>query len=177
MIIRKALDTDFDDIYSVECDAFGEEDEAILVRDLIADPSAAPALSLLAFYGERAIGHILFTKLSIEPETPLSLYILAPLAVIPEFQKQGIGGKLVEEGLRHLKEMEVDLVFVLGHPDYYPHHGFAPAGKQGFEAPYPIPEIHAGAWMVQELRDDVIGTFSGKIRCADTMMRPEYWRE
>jgi len=176
--IRKSVESDLEAILKVERDAFGEEDEAILVRDLLNDPSAEPSVSLLAFDGDRAVGHILFTKLYIEPDTSHALSILAPLAVIPDYQNKGVGGQLIKAGLRHLAEAGVDLVFVLGHPGYYPRHGFLnDAGKLGFEAPYPIPEKDADAWMVQELRAGVIGSFSGKTRCADAMMRPEYWRE
>jgi putative acetyltransferase len=71
----------------------------------------------------------------------------------------------------------VELVFVLGHPGYYPRHGFTPAGVLGFHAPYPIPEKNADAWMVQELHPGVIGRARGKILCADAINRPEYWRE
>jgi predicted N-acetyltransferase YhbS len=73
--------------------------------------------------------------------------------------------------------MGVELVFVLGHPGYYPRFGFKPAGVLGFEAPYPIPEKHADAWMVRELRAGIIGSVRGKVVCADTLSRPEYWRE
>ncbi len=178
MLIRKALDSDFDDVFSVEYEAFGSHDIANLVKDLLNDPTAEPSISLLAVENQRAVGHILFTKAHSEPESDLSVYILAPLAVIPEYQNQGIGGKLINEGLRYLKHMNVDIVFVLGHPGYYPRHGFiSDAGRLGFEAPYPIEEKHADAWMLQELRPDIIGNFRGKIRCADALDKPEHWRE
>ncbi len=90
---------------------------------------------------------------------------------------QGVGGQLIKEGLKLLSESGVELVFVLGHPEYYPRHGFKPAGALGFEAPYPIPDEHANAWMVQELRPGVIGSVSGKIICADVLNHPEHWRE
>jgi putative acetyltransferase len=83
----------------------------------------------------------------------------------------------IEKGLRHLTKTGVDLVFVLGHPEYYPRYGFKPAGHLGFEAPYPIPDEHADAWMVQALRPGVIGSVSGKVRCADELNMPEHWRE
>ena len=106
-----------------------------------------------------------------------SIVILAPLAIVPDFQKQGIGGKLIEHGLALLSKSGVDLVFVLGHPEYYPRYGFTPAGQIGFEAAYPIPDEHAGAWMVQALRSGVMGTVSGKVICADALNKPEHWRE
>ena len=109
--VRKATSDDFSDVMNVERLAFGEEDEARLVKDLLADASAESFVSLLACYQGEAIGHILFTKALLEGSNPSpSLYILAPLAVKPEYQKQGIGGLLIREGRRILKEMGVELV-------------------------------------------------------------------
>ena len=88
-----------------------------------------------------------------------------------------MGSRLIEEGLRQLKAAEVDLVFVLGHPDYYPRCGFTPAGVLGFDAPYPIPDQHAGAWMVQALKDGVIGRVNGTVQCAKVLNHPRHWRE
>jgi len=178
MRIREASELDLDDVLSVERLAFGHDKEAGLVRDLLDDASAKPILSLLAFDGDRAVGHILFTAVCLsKTRQGISAAILAPLAVVPDAQKQGIGGKLIERGLRLLCESGVELVFVLGHPEYYPRHGFKPAGNLGFEAPYPIPDEHADAWMVQALRPDVIGSVSGKVICADALNKPEHWRE
>ena len=137
-----------------------------------------PLLSLLAEDNERAIGHILFTKAQIANSTEaVSAVILAPLAVIPEEQSHGIGGQLIKEGLRRLSESGVELVFVLGHPEYYPRYGFKPAGALGFEAPYPIHDEHTNAWMVQALRPGVLGRVSGRVICADALNHPEHWRE
>jgi len=178
MFIRQALDSDIDDVLKVERAAFGQDEEAELVRDLLADPSAEPRLSLLAYEKDKAVGHILFTASHLkDANKAVTSVILAPLAVVPEVQKRGIGGKLIEQGLKQLTESGIDLVFVLGHPEYYPRYGFEPAGQLGFEAPFPIPEKDAAAWMVQELKPDIIGSVSGKIICADAMNKPEYWRE
>ena len=76
-----------------------------------------------------------------------------------------------------LKQSGVELVFVLGHPDYYPRSGFTPAGELGYEAPYHIPEEHSGAWMVQELSPGVIGRVKGKVQCSEVLNKPEHWRE
>jgi len=177
MIIRKALYSDLDNVLFVERAAFGSDEEANLVRDLLGDDSAKPIVSLLAFQENRAVGHILFTKARLESKALLSISILAPLAVVPDAQKQGIGGELIEYGLQVLLESGVDLVFVLGHPKYYPRYGFKPAGNLEFDAPYPIPDKNADAWMVRALRPEVIGTFSGKVICADKMNNPKYLRE
>ncbi len=178
MHIREASDSDLNDVLYVERIAFGYDKEAELVRELLDDSSAKPLLSLLAFNDDRVVGHILFTSVRFEkePNTP-TMSILAPLAVVPDAQEQGVGGKLIKKGLQLLADFGVDLVFVLGHPEYYPRYGFKPAGHLGFEAPYPIPDENADAWMVQELRPDVIGSVRGKIVCADALNKPEHWRE
>jgi putative acetyltransferase len=177
MLIRKALETDLNDVLFVERAAFGSDEEANLVRELVADNSAKPVVSLLAYIDGQAVGHILFTKARLEPKAPISIYILAPLAVVPNFQKRGIGKKLIKDGLRILSDAGVDLVFVLGHPQYYPLSGFSPVGKSGFEAPYTIPEKNSDAWMIKALKPDVIGTYSGKIICAEKLNEPKYWQE
>lgn len=180
LIIRKTNDADLKDLLYVEKKAFGDEGPVIvdLVENLLNDASARPLLSLLAFEENKAIGHILFTKAHMTGfEDTVSVSLLAPLAVIPEFHSRGVGGKLIQEGLNMLSESGVELVFVLGHPGYYPRYGFKPAGILGFEAPYPIPEKDAGAWMTQELRPGMIEKVNGKVICADAMDRPEYWRE
>ncbi len=176
--VREALDADLDDVLLVERAAFGGDEEAGLVRDLLNDPTAKPLLSLLACEDDQPVGHILFTAASLEKkERPLNAAILAPLAVVPDAQKRGIGGKLIARGLQLLSGSGVDLVFVLGHPEYYPRHGFKPASRLGFDAPYPIPVKDANAWMVQALRPDVLGSAGGRVVCADAMNKPEYWRE
>ena len=132
MEIREALDSDLVDILFVERLAFGQDDEAELVKNLLKDPSAKPILSLIAFKENRALGHILFTSAHLSnTQHALSVVILAPLAVIPTAQKQGIGGKLIQRGLQLLSKSGVDLVFVLGHPEYYPLHGFKPQANSG----------------------------------------------
>jgi len=178
MEIREVASSDINDVLFVEKEAFGYDKEANLVKDLLSDPSAKPLYSFLAFNNERAVGHVLFTSARLEgAQNVVSISLLAPLAVIPDFQNQGVGGKLIEHGIQQLTSAGIDLIFVLGHPGYYPRYGFKPAGVQGFEAPYPIPEEHANAWMVQELQAGVIGSVSGKVRCAAMLDKPEHWRE
>ena len=181
MEIRKSAESDKPEIGNIHIQAFGEEkgpEIADLVKGMMNDKTAIPLLSLVAVEDNKIIGHILFTKAEITETTEsVSIQILAPLAVLPDVQSKGIGGQLIKEGLIQLKESGVELVFVLGHPDYYPRSGFIPAGELGYEAPYPIPEEHAGAWMVQELSNDVIGRVRGKIQCSEVLNQPEHWRE
>ncbi len=177
MMIRETTDADLNDILLVERAAFKRDGEANLTRDLLADSTAKPVLSLLAYIKGQPVGHILFTKAQITNAPNIKASFLAPLAVIPEFQKQGIGGTLIKKGLQLQTQSGIELVFVLGHPTYYPKYGFTPATKYGFEPTYPIPVEVADAWMVQALRSGIIGTIEGKIMGCDSMNRPENWRE
>jgi putative acetyltransferase len=176
--IRETAEADLPDILRIQRLAFGQDDEAALTDALLHDPSANPVLSLMAFKGDNPVGHILFSRARLaEPDSALSIAILAPLAVVPEVQRQGIGGRLVEAGLRCLSETGVDLVFVLGHPGYYPRHGFEPACRFGLEPPYLIPDEHSDAWMVHAPLQQVLGSVRGTVVCSDVLNRPEYWRE
>ncbi len=176
-MLRPALSSDLEAILAVHQAAFGSPEEPLLVKNLLGDPSAQPCLSLLALRNERPVGHILFSRAAVGGAPELSAAILAPLAVVPDAQKQGTGGELIRHGLQLLSKSGVDLVFVLGYPEYYPRHGFRPAGALGLMAPYPIPAKNSDAWMVQALRSGVIGAYSGVVVCAQALDRPEYWRE
>ena len=179
--IRKAIQSDFQAISTLVTSAFGNTrgpEIVQLIADLLVDRSAQPVLSLVATVDRSIVGHILFSKVRIRQSVrEASAALLAPLAVHPDFQSQRIGSQLVREGLRQLSESSVDIVFVLGHPGYYPRFGFSEAGIKGFEAPYPIPEKDAGAWMVQELHPGVIERSSGRIVCAVALDDPKFWRE
>lgn len=181
MKIRQSTESDRLEIENIHTKAFGEKkgpEIAQLVNNLFDDITAAPVLSLVAVEDEKLIGHILYTKANITQTTEaVSAQILAPLAILPDAQSKGVGGQLIKEGLNQLKNSGVEIVFVLGHPDYYPRSGFTPAGIHGYEAPYYIPEEHAGAWMVQELCPGVIGRVKGKIQCSEVLDQPEHWRE
>lgn len=177
--IRETEVSDYVDIMEVERKAFGYEKEAELVSQLLEDKSGQPIISLLAFHNNEAIGHILFTKVTFEgnANSPL-MYILAPLAVKPGFQNQGVGGMLINKGLSRLKKIDAKMVFVLGHKAYYPKYGFIPdAISLGYDAPYPIPAEHADTWMVQATSSEGLCQVKGKVVCADTLNKPEHWRE
>jgi len=175
MIIRESKDSELHAIMEVNKAAFNSDMEPKLVSDLLADPSAKPLLSLVAIKDDMIVGHVLFTKCSMDPNADISIYILAPVSVLPCHQGKGIGGALIRRGLEILVTRGVDLVFVLGHPSYYPRFGFKPATSYGFDAPYPVAEEHQDAWMVQILNPRVVGYIKGKVICANPLNKPEYW--
>ena len=177
MNIRETIPADIKDVLHVEREAFQRDSEVNITRDMLSDPSAEPCVSLLAFVENQPVGHILFTRGYIEGNPRIGVSFLAPLAVIPKFQKRGIGGALIKEGIKLLSKIGVDLVFVIGHPEYYPRFGFTPALKLGFQPTYPLPDQVADAWMVLALRPDIIGAISGKVICCDVMNKPEVWHQ
>ncbi len=178
MYIRETSDADLNDILLVEGAAFEGGKEVELTRDLLADPSAKPLLSLMAFVEGEPAGHILFTEARLLGGShEVAVSFLAPLAVVPKFQRRGVGGNLIKEGLARLAKSGVELVFVVGHPEYYPRHGFVRAGKLGFETPYPMSVEHADAWMACALHLGLIGSVSGRVVCCDVLNKPELWRE
>lgn len=175
--IAAASQADLPDLLRVHRLAFGDDEVADLVGAMLEDPSARPVLSLMAIDDDRTVGHILFTKVRLtEPDSACGAAILAPLAVIPAAQGQGVGTMLIATGLRQLAEAGVDLVFVLGHPAYYGRHGFEPAARLGLAAPHPIADAHADAWMVHALRPGLLGAVRGTVMCSDALSRREHWR-
>jgi len=179
--IREAFDTDTPVILEVVWSAFGNQqgqEIADLIIDLLQDRSAQPVISLVATINERVVGHILFTSARCKQSQQIfSSAILAPLSVQLNYQNQGIGGQLVQAGLKQLKAMGLGLVFVLGHPGYYPKYGFIPAEARGFQDPYPIPPENTDAWMVQELQPGMIGRVMGQVESAETLNDPKHWQE
>ena len=180
-IIREAQSKHITELLSIHQTAFGEQKGAeisSLVKSLLDDKTAHPHYSFVAVQDNTIIGHILFTGVSVIGASPgLSSQILAPLAVLPDHRGKGVGTMLINTGLDVLRQHGVDLVFVLGHPGYYPRCNFIPAGKLGFFAPYPIPEEHSGAWMVRELSPGILGAEKGTVQCAESLNKPEHWRE
>lgn len=177
--IRETGAEDLNDILEVEKQAFGYDKEAKLVAELLTDKTAEPMVSLLAYHKRQAVGHILYTRAYFagQREQPM-MHILAPLAVVPAYQRQGIGGLLIKSGFQRLREMGSELAFVLGHKEYYPKYGFiSQAGCLGYAAPYPIPDEYADCWMVQPVGELGFHVGKGQIRCADVLNRPEHWRD
>jgi putative acetyltransferase len=124
-------------------------------------PAFVPGLSLVAVGGGRVVGHLLFTRIQIRSgETGTAALSLAPLAVLPARQRQGIGTALVKYGLAECRRLGHGIVVVLGHPAYYPRFGFIPAGTRGIRPPFGArPE----AFMVLELVPGALAGVRGEV--------------
>jgi putative acetyltransferase len=140
--------------------AFGQEDEASLVRAL--RDGGFNLLSLVALKCEQIVGHLLFTRLTIEGEDcAWDAVALAPLAVSPAFQKTGVGAALMHEGLNQLKDRGETIVVVLGHEHYYTRFGFSAELAKPLLAPFSGP-----SWMAIELQPGALTGVSGSAKYA-----------
>ena len=151
--IRQESKEDYEKIYNVIKTAFASAEhrdgnEQDLVNDLRKGENFIPELSLVATIEDEIVGHILFTKIKIGDSEELTL---APLAVLPEYQKQGIGGKLIIEGHKIAKKLGYHYCVVLGSENYYPRFGYVPAIKYGIKAPF---EVQSKNFMAIKLNSD-----------------------
>ncbi len=161
--IRPEIDSDYNDIDNILERAFGGIQECRLVRSLRKQPDFIPSLSLVAVdEGDKPIGHILFSpiKLKGSDNYRTKLLALAPMAVLPEQQRQGIGIQLVESGLSKAKDLGFMGVVVLGHASYYPRFGFVPASILRLDCPWPVPDEN---WMVVELEENSLRGAQGMV--------------
>lgn len=127
VLIRAEEPADAAAVRAVNELAFGQPAEADLVDALRAAGKAIVALVAVA--GGRVVGHILFSGVRIEPDAGDAAAVaagLAPMAVLPELQRRGIGSRLVEEGLVRCRAAGYGASIVLGHPEYYPRFGYVP---------------------------------------------------
>ena len=145
--------------------AFPEEDLVPLVRSLLQEPEGV--LSLVATRGKRLVGHVVFTRCTVEPSGHV-VALLGPLCAAPDLQKQGIGSRLVREGVKQVEAWPARQVLVLGDPNYYGRFGFLPSSP--VTPPYPLPAEWSGAW--QSL--DFANSRSGE---GGTLSVPPPWRD
>jgi putative acetyltransferase len=159
--IRDETAGDLEAIYSVNEQAFETNAEAELV-DLLRMRGKA-VISLVAEVGGEIVGHILFSPVSIEPPvTNWKALGLAPVGVVPGYQRQGIGKALVKVGLERSKQLGIALVVVLGHPSYYPKFGFKKASEYELANEYQADE----AFMAIELKPGVLNDYKGLVKYA-----------
>ena len=135
IIIRDEQPSDINAIYAVEQDAFQQTDEADLVNR-IRDIGEAWVSHVALLDGE-IVGHALYSMVTVtDGETIRKFPALAPLAVATAYQKQGIGGQLMNAGLKAARDANYGLMFLVGHSSYYPRFGFQPAKPLGFTSDY-----------------------------------------
>jgi len=159
--LRPEMIDDYASITEVNDLAFCQKNEGQLILRLRGTKKFIPELSLVAEIDSRIVGHILFYPIQIKGDDQVFPSLaLAPMAVLPEFQKQGIGSQLVREGLKRARKLGFKSVIVLGHAAYYPRFGFEPASRWGVQPPFEVPD---DVFMALELVKDGLKDIQGRV--------------
>ncbi len=166
LILRQETSNDFSEVANVVEQAFqhveiSDQQEHFLVDRLRKSNAFVPELSIVAESNTKIVGHILLTKINIvNNSTSFESLALAPVSVLPKFQNQGIGGKLIKESHRIAKELNFKSIVLLGHENYYPKFGYELTNKYNIEIPFDAPEENC---MVIELVPNGLKGVSGKV--------------
>ncbi len=166
LTIRWEQPQDLPAIHHVHTLAFGQPNEADLVDAL--RRAGALSISLVAVKDDLTVGHIAFSPVTVASDSAtIDAIGLAPLAVLPAYQRQSIGSQLIQAGLQACMETtDAGVVVVLGHPAYYPRFGFTPSKPHGIVWEHDAPEE---AFMVKELQGGALARTRGVVK-----FRPEF---
>lgn len=157
--IRQEDINDYEQVYNVIKTAFekaehsdgNEQDLVVVLRKC---NEFIPELSLVAIQDNKIVGYILFTKVKIGEYEEVAL---APLGILPEYQKRGIGKKLIEKGHQIAKELGYHYSIVLGSEIYYSKRGYVPAIEYGIKAPFEVPNENFMAIKLNNTDKEIIG--------------------
>ncbi len=176
MHIRRATCLDRDDILDTYLCTFPESEKDIVAKlaiDLLVKRSTPETISLIAEIDNTVIGHVAFSPVKIDNNDNLQGYILAPLAVMPDYQMQRIGSKLIKNGIEILSKKGVDILFVYGDPEYYGRFGFSNKNAKNFipqhKLQYPF------GWQAITLNQFSIENLPINIVCIDSLKNPKLW--
>lgn len=164
--IRQEVKSDYPIVFDLVEQAFRNEmmsdkKEQLLVERLRKSDGFIPELSLVAVASNKIVGYILLTKIVIQTNTEsITSLALAPVAVLPAFQKNGIGGRLIEEAHRIAKELSYQSVILLGHENYYPKFGYRLLNEFNITLPFEAPKENC---MAIELVNDALKNKEGKV--------------
>jgi len=158
-IIREESEQDMAQVFVLNQAAFETDAEAQLVDAMRAQIHGV--ISLVAVEGDQVLGHIMFSPVTVGGGSEVKIYGLAPMAVDPAVQKQGIGSALVKAGLEYCKSHQVEAVVVLGHSAYYPRFGFKTAADFGLDCEYEVP---SEVFMAQALNPGSLNVVEGVVK-------------
>ncbi|RNC84365.1 MAG: N-acetyltransferase [Balneola sp.] len=146
LIIRQEEPADYTAVFELIEQAFATEElsdhqEQFLVERLRHSAAFIPELSLVAEIGSTIVGHILLTRIFIKStQRTYKSLALAPVSVLPEYQRKGIGGSLIQYAHSGAKELGYQSVILLGHENYYPRFGYQQAHTFGIVLPFEAPK-------------------------------------
>ena len=166
MNIRKEEKSDYEQVFKLIEKAFENEEysdrrEQFLVERLRNSDSFVPDLSIVFEMNGLTVGYISLTKIKINhSNSSYDSLALAPVAVLPNYQGNGIGGHLIEFAYKKAKELGFESIILLGHPTYYPKFGYRKASDFDIQLPFDVPDENC---MAIELVEDALKNVNGMV--------------
>ena len=155
----------------------GGEAEGELVgnvaKELMRETAEDDLHGFVAVEQEQIVGSIFFSRVTFEGNAVIECFLLAPVAIHSGFQRQGLGQKLINEGLNRLRDQQVNVVLTYGDPKYYCKVGFQSISHKVIRAPFTLSQPEG--WLGQSLLDGSIETLSGRCLCVNAWNNPHYW--
>jgi len=176
MNIRLAQDIDLDSTLKVIETAFSDEENKViinLVQELHQETTSPSIKSLVAEVDNQVIGYVSFSPIFLKSDSRISGYILAPLAVSPENQKQGVGSNLIKFGIDMLTQDGAGVLLVYGDPNYYGQFGFKEEIGHLFLPPYSLQ--YPFGWTGMMLNDTPVPEGSIQFECVVALSKPDLW--
>jgi putative acetyltransferase len=176
MNIRLAQEIDLDSVLKVIKTAFSDEENKVimnLVQELHQETISPSIKSLVAEVENQIIGYVSYSPIFLKSDSSISGYILAPLAVSPEHQKQGLGSNLIKSGIDMLTKDGVGVLMVYGDPNYYGKFGFKEEIGHSFVPPHQLQ--YPFGWTGMMLNETVMPNEQIQFKCVSALSKPELW--
>jgi len=142
-----------------------------LTSDIMTITDTQDLYGFIATENEHIIGSIFFTRLTFESED--NAFLLSPVAIHTDYQGKGIGQKLINFGIDHLKKNKVGIVFTYGDPNFYSKVGFNQITEKTAKAPFKLSQPEG--WLAQSLVGDKVEPIAGNSFCVEAFNKPEIW--
>ena len=175
-LIRAATNLDRDNIHKVYMHAFDKDEAksvATLASNLLNEETSANTMSKVAEIDGTVVGHIAFSPVTFNSSKKLKGYILAPLGVMPKYQKHRIGSKLVENGIELLSREGINVLLVYGDPKFYSKFGFNEKIAARFSPPYKLQ--YPFGWLALALDEEGSVDHTVKVSCVASLRDPSLW--
>lgn len=176
MVIRTATGLDQQKIQDIYRSAFPAEERDIVAElavNLLSQDTTPSILSFTAETEDVITGHIAFSPVMLPDNSPCQGYILAPLAVATDHQKQGIGSALVKHGIQQLTQQSIDFLLVYGDPKYYGRFGFSETTAKPYIPPYDLQ--YPFGWQGLMLSERPAAKSPLQITCVPALCDPAMW--
>ena len=176
MTIRPSQETDLVSILKIIETAYSDEENKVImnfVQELSNENTSPSIKSLVAEVDNQVIGYVSYSPIYLKSDTNITGYILAPLAVSPEHQKQGVGSHLINAGIEMLTKDGVGVLLVYGDPAYYGRFGVKEEIGHSFVPPYPLQ--YPFGWTGMMLNDTPVPERPIQFECVSALSKPDLW--